>query len=470
MTNLLERRSAMPEKDDPSGRCPTRRDRDRILYSDTFRRLGGVTQVAAGNPESLLHSRLTHSLKVEQLGSAIHTLLAKNDFERFLDKVDFHAVCAACLAHDLGHPPFGHIGEKTLNEILVCSEHLENPRTPEERIAETCSRCLLEDGFEGNAQTFRIVTALAPHRAKDSRSPIPVGLDLTRSTLQAVSKYPWLRGTRGRKKIKWGAYDCDSSTLRWVFGKINSDPTAAAQVMDLADDVTYAVHDLEDFFRNGYVPLENYNRRNQVGSGTNELYLDFMGYVEDQDRIHLSDEVKRAIGNYVEFFPKARFSGSASDMEALDYMRSSLITMFTRNTTYVKGRVVRDSLADCVCEVMKQLLWFHVIDSPDLSAIQAGQVRVIREIFTGLKERLFAAFLDVPANKKAGEKKLRSLPPGLRRSLEVINRQGARGYRDRKKRLMRALTDYVASLGDFEAYHIHASIMGSEKVARLAPR
>src|SRR5205809_376743 len=167
-------------------RSPSQRDRDRVLYSSSFRRLAEVTQVVAANSGYVFHNRLTHSLQVAQVGRRLAEKLNKIQPET-KEFIDPDVVEAACLAHDLGHPPFGHIAEHALNELA-------------DEIG----------GFEGNAQSFRIVTRLA------SRSPNHAGLDLTAATLAAVLKYPWQRGGNPQKTNKWGAYDSETRDFEFA--------------------------------------------------------------------------------------------------------------------------------------------------------------------------------------------------------------------------------------------------------------
>lgn len=133
-----------------------------------------------------------------------------------------------------GHPPFGHIAEHQLNELAAGS-----------------------GGFEGNAQSFRIVTRLA------SRSSNYGGLDLTAATLAAILKYPWLKGGNPEKPKKWGAYESEKEPFEFASKLLPSEnkPTIEAQLMDWADDVTYSVHDLEDFYRVGRLPLHLLSHR-----------------------------------------------------------------------------------------------------------------------------------------------------------------------------------------------------------------
>src|SRR5215469_15202414 len=152
---------------------PYRVDRDRIVTSPYFARLGGVTQVISpGGAGLLVHNRLTHSLKVAQVARAVaERLIAEPRYGPLLDSLggcNPDVVEAAALAHDLGHPPFGHLGESVLDRLAR-------------------NRLRLADGFEGNAQSYRIVTST------DLRGGARIGLDLTAAVRAALLKYPWTR-------------------------------------------------------------------------------------------------------------------------------------------------------------------------------------------------------------------------------------------------------------------------------------
>jgi dGTPase len=211
------------------------RDRDRILYASAFQRLSGITQVASPETGAYFHNRLTHSLKVAQVGRRLAQYLRVKSREASrpspsVSNLDEDCVEAACLGHDLGHPPFGHVAEEMLDELAS-------------------AWC----GFEGNAQSFRIVAKLA------LRDPRQGGLNLTRVTLNGLLKYPWLKGEGPKEKgDKWGAYESEREDFVWVREDVDDqNPTVEAEIMDWADDVTYAVHDLEDFYRVGLVPLDH---------------------------------------------------------------------------------------------------------------------------------------------------------------------------------------------------------------------
>jgi predicted deoxyguanosinetriphosphate triphosphohydrolase len=172
-SELISRYDRRFKRDRPEdNRSAFQRDRDRILFTSAFRRLAGVTQVFSAEEGHIFHNRLTHSLEVAQVGRRLCERLT-TDYRETADRLEINpdVVEAACLAHDLGHPPFGHIAERLLDELVTHE---------------------LADGFDGNAQSFRIVTKLA------FRSTDVTGLNLTRATLNALLKYPWLRGTAVR--------------------------------------------------------------------------------------------------------------------------------------------------------------------------------------------------------------------------------------------------------------------------------
>jgi dGTPase len=238
-------------------RAPWRRDFGRLIHSPSFRRLQGKTQVFPGKESDFFRNRLTHSLEVAQIAKSIAIRLNSRSkwFRQAADKINPELVELAGLDHDLGHPPFGHNGEQALDECM-----------------QDCG------GFEGNAQTFRILSRLEKKETKDVHSgaylPISstgedlrVGLNFTFRSLASVLKYdeviPVTAASRTKKGIQKGYYAEDKHLVQRIRRNVTGDRSVAdfktveCWIMDTADDIAYSTYDLEDNFKGEFLsPLK----------------------------------------------------------------------------------------------------------------------------------------------------------------------------------------------------------------------
>ncbi|TDE59008.1 deoxyguanosinetriphosphate triphosphohydrolase [Nonomuraea mesophila] len=340
----------VPEPPGNPERSAFERDRARVLHSAALRRLAAKTQVVGpgetfGGGQHIPRTRLTHSLECAQVGREMGATLG----------VDPDLVETACLAHDLGHPPFGHNGEVALNAL-----------------AETCG------GFEGNAQSLRLLTRLeAKVLTEDGRS---AGLNLTRAALDASIKYPWTCD----KSPKFGVYDDDLPVFEWIREGAPEDRVSfEAQIMDWADDVAYSVHDLEDALHLGHVTPEallSGEERRQVCEITRTWYA------PGADLDELEAVFARLITDPL--WPRS-FAGSLADLAGLKALTSGLIGRFCRSaqaaTKEVYGSRHRaDLVVPCAtqleCALLKGVVAHYVMTTKDHHANQARQRDLITEL------------------------------------------------------------------------------------------
>ncbi|MFC0582107.1 deoxyguanosinetriphosphate triphosphohydrolase [Micrococcoides hystricis] len=400
----------VPEPAKSSYRSPFERDRARILHSAALRRLGAKTQVVSPAADDFARTRLTHSLEVAQVGRSLGRSLG----------CDPDVVDTACLAHDLGHPPFGHNGERALDQ---CAAGI--------------------GGFEGNAQTLRLLTRLETKSfAEDGSS---AGLNLTRASLDAAIKYPWSLESapyrNGKQSSKFGVYADDAAVFDWVreaapAGKVPIE----GQVMDLSDDIAYSVHDVEDSivageFQLGWLKTEA--ERAKVIDTTIAWYL------PGTPAEHIDAALSRleALACWV---PNAH--GSRADMAALKNMTSQLIGRFcqaafgaTRDTygndvlTRYSAELVIPEQTKLEIAVMKGIAAAYVMSAMGRQPIYHRQ----RTILTELVEFLYQ---------------------NQDRYLEPLFQGDWRAAADDDARL-RVVIDQVASLTDYTAHEWHATLV-----------
>ena len=434
-TRRDDRRRPGPEK--PEQRDEFQRDRDRVLYTDALRRLAGVTQVVGAGEGHLFHNRLTHTLKVAQIARRLAEKLSDEQpgESEAWGGLSPDVVEAAALVHDLGHPPFGHIAEEELDELA------RDHGTP--------------DGFEGNAQSFRIVTRLAAHR-DPQRSDGYEGLNLTRATLNAALKYPRLRDHKhpGSKEYrKFGAYGADEEALRFAreLGPLGDAQSLEAAVMDYADDVAYSVHDLEDFFRAGLIPVASLAQRD----GAFTAFL--KEWCEDPRTSVTMEEVDASrdmlLSMLRDLFPfDGQYDDTFDHRASLRTATSNLIQQYVWAVKIAPTGASRPlevpELVRLQLKFLQRLVWRFVIENPRLATQQHGQRRIVRSLFgtylTAVKDRDVAL-----------------VPPLFHRALEALG--DARPKAQRKQDTpdeTRLAVDIVASFSDGQAVLLHRRLTG----------
>ena len=396
----------------PTTRSETQRDRDRILYSSALLRLGHVTQVTAPEAGRVFHTRLTHSLKVAQVSRRVAEAFVAED-AGLLPDLDPDAAEAAALAHDLGHPPFGHIAEEELHEAARSA-----------------------GGFEGNAQSFRIVTRLAL-RDGESVDGEYRGLNLTWRVLDGLVKYPVIGEPEyetGSKVPKLGAYFSESELFRKVRtaaghdGEAEPQQSAIAVLMDWADDITYAVHDVEDFFRAGVLPLWTLGSDSDVRNDFVRLHLErYPSADEGATRAMIEDLVNPVTSPF-----SVPDDGSSRVRAALRQAGSNYIGRYVGGVhPSINGdrpSVIIDDALRAEVNVLKSLIWFFVIEDAPLATVQHGQRRVIREL-----HKWHSALA-------ADDKQWRHFPPRYREWLREAAEED-----DADRHYVRIVTDYIAS-------------------------
>lgn len=338
-----------------SGRTAFARDRARILHSSALRRLAAKTQIHTAGQSDFPRTRLTHTLEVAQIGRELGATLG----------ADPDLVEVGCLAHDLGHPPFGHNGEIALNEFAYDF-----------------------GGFEGNAQTLRVLTRLEAKSFNEERS---IGLNLTRASLDAAIKYPWSRTVN---EIKFGYYEDDSEIFNWArLGAVENQKCFEAQIMDWADDVAYSVHDVEDAIVAKHLNLKILESKSDRASIIQLAKAQYMDASDDE--FNLAIESLLAIPNWQSSFDHSHKSMAqlknlmshligrfcaAAESATREHFGSSLLTRY--NANLIVPRAIQAEVA-----VLKTLANLYVMQREGATEIQAEQRVWLKEIGTALLSR-----------------------------------------------------------------------------------
>lgn len=477
-----------------------RDDLERIRFSPYFARLAAVTQVISqGAAGQVVHNRLTHTVKVTAVARAIGTALRAGPRRHLLEDLggcDPVVVQAAASAHDLGHPPFGHLGERVLDRVAR-------------------SRFGLVDGFEGNAQTFRILTALDVHGDRGH------GLDLTAAVRAAVLKYPWTRigypaphpldapvrpkgagpAAEAPGSQKFSAYVLEVPELdlvRRAYPRIRPwQQTVECSVMDVADDIAYSLHDLDDFHRAGVLQhasvaaeFRAWGRRRTELAGTpmdelcraerrpgNSLEL-LRRRLHAKDSWMVDDEVfvtsvGRVGTDLVDGLLAVPFDSSIAAERAIGSFTASWITHLQESVevsaepSVRAGHVLLDRQAWHEVAVLKFVHQRFVLDRPDLALFQRGQARLlvslVRDLESWLEDPLDASraprrLLDLVELATDSYRDLASTAPEM-----IIGPTGEPATSaDDLARLGRGrgIIDYVASMTDDRAVATAATLAG----------
>lgn len=446
-TEADRRQERMCTPETAGDRSESERDRDRVLYTEAFRRLSGVSQVAFTGETELYHDRLSHSLKVAQVGRRIAEYLEEEANEKGIP-LDENVVETAALAHDIGHPPFGHPAERELDNIL--------------------KRKGIEEGFEGNAQSLRVLTRVTVHpetEGPDVKSP--GGINLTRASINASIKYPWKRSAERDDYNRWGInenekfgrYQGEKDVFNWAREFSDGKQRCLeAEIMNWADDLVYAVHDVEDFYRSGVIPLEQLLRR---GSPERKEFVnDYLNWSRksSNDKFEYDDKVDDwldQVNDRTEI--QQAFKGTRGDRVVLNKLMSWLIGRFVgddeetdfaievNSSPQGSERYLEvDSELKKQVSVLKFMLLRYVLDNPSLQAQRRGERKVIEELF----EILFDA-----------------VDPHGPESVDIIHQP----FRDEAKQLTadgtlvqrgRLVSDIITSMTEAQSIRLHKRLTG----------
>jgi len=420
-------------------RNPFQRDKARVLHSAAFRRLQSKTQIHNNGLSDFYRTRLTHSLEVAQIGTGIvsNLKIIQPDFTLLLP--DNYLIETICLSHDIGHPPFGHGGETALNYMMV--EH---------------------GGFEGNGQTFRILTQLEQYTEHN-------GMNLTRRSLLGLLKYPLClselsadypidnsRNFRELKTEEWmpakGIYDHDKALLDAVFAPLcDSDKhllkstrapvndtnqhlkskykSLDCSIMEIADDIAYGVHDLEDAIAMGIINKNLWQEKVLTQLATIDDFCLKAQLQELTDNLFSTHHFKRkdAIGSLVNALI------TSITIESVD---KRFIDPLLAYNAYLAPAMFQ------ALEVLKSFVLNYVIKSPDLQILEYRGQQIVME--------LFEAF-------KAGPE--RFLPDGAKALW-----QAQAGHESRQQRV---IADYISSLTDNHALRLHARLFSSHQTSPM---
>ncbi|THF72865.1 deoxyguanosinetriphosphate triphosphohydrolase family protein [Cohnella fermenti] len=354
------------------------KDYSRLIQSPAFRRLQGKSQVFGAGSGDYYRTRLTHSLEVSQIAREVARRLGKSC--PFLARklhpglmIDPEVVEVAALAHDLGHPPFGHKGEEVLNDLLQKE---------------------MGQKYEGNAQNFRILMFLEKRAGSDS------GLDLTAAALLGVNKYPYCLDEPGRLKGVYRREWEGIEYLRGLWGMPEGCATLEAQLMDLCDDIAYSTHDLEDGIRAGKIPVgTDFSEDDRIVSHLMQEIVDDPGNKEmNWDGIDLKATVKVVLSQFVRQWEEIYAENGRDTSRTRREIKARWVRKFASQVGIIddpdKGwkRVtfVREGEEDLellrTMEILKKLAWVTLIKDFRVQRLHKRSEVIIRRLWDSFKE------------------------------------------------------------------------------------
>lgn len=408
-------------------RSPFERDRARIIHSAAFRRLQGKTQVFGLGGSDFFRTRLTHSLETAQIGKSLTLFLNK----KYNLSIDTDLVEAACLAHDIGHPPFGHVGEDILKKKMWDY-----------------------GSFEANAQNLRILCILeAKHREG--------GLNLTRATLDSILKYkePFSiikekcneKEKCNKTRVKF-YYDSEHKFVSWICGctKLCS---IECLIMDWADDIAYSTHDLEDGIKAGMITSENI-----------EIFYKEIKDEIKQERMDVDDDrfdkcwefakckIKSAMGHYEREFDRKTARKEAISSIIHEFIISTAIEKNENWNNYLplryKYKLRFENDVELKCDILKRLVWKLIISDERVATLRHKAENIVSKLFDEL-------------TKWSNDKIYQLYPRDFREKLVDIDNKD---YSDDQKRQQkyRIACDYIAGMTDTYAIKMYSRLLESD--------
>lgn len=385
-------------------RNPFQRDYSRILYSSSFRRLQGKMQLLGVQQDKFYRNRLTHSLEVAQIARGIAERLQEIGESKSIYSSDIYVVEAASLAHDIGNPPFGHHGERVMNRIMKGY-----------------------GGFEGNAQTLRVLTKL------EKKLPDQRGLNISKRTLLSVVKYFNKYNVNSKKFI----YDDDYKIIEEISAEHKIYPrTLDAQIMDLADEIAYGAHDLEDALSINLFNIDEflYEFKREVSS---ETYSKLYDLIEKAKAVANRAKVYGSSEEYSFLFRKELISNIVNKL-ILDVNVIKVTSKFKKKTgTKNKYELGFEKHAELAKGLKK--LTFECINRTDIVQAYEKQGEIVIK-------GLFDAFIDKEFNK---DNKL----------MPIEFRKNNVGMRD--------VSDFIAGMMDSYALTVYEKIYGPNSLEKI---